>query len=242
MNEKNLNISKLAKILDATNPEIHRNVGRLTKTGLIKKNTDGEYELTTYGKTILVQIPSIVFVSENKEFFNVHTLSNVDTKFIQRIGALQNKKHLKGFVKVLEKWKKIHDNAEKFIYNILPEVPYSKDIIEIISNKLENNISIKSIFTESTIIPEDRKKIFEEKKFQKYVTAGTLERRMSKTIVIGLLVTDKEAGIFFQKMDGMIDLSEMFFGTDSNFREWCIDYFEESWRKAPSFQESKLKI
>ena len=35
--EKKLNISKLAKLLDATNPEIHRNVHRLTKTGLIEK-------------------------------------------------------------------------------------------------------------------------------------------------------------------------------------------------------------
>ena len=43
-------------------------------------------------------------------------------------------------------WKKIHENSEKFIYNILSEVPYSDDIIKIISDKLEDNVSIKSIF------------------------------------------------------------------------------------------------
>ena len=108
LTEKNLNISKLAKLLDATNPEVHRNVGRLSKNGLIVKNPDGNYEITTYGKVILAQIPSISFVSENKDFFNLHTLSNVEKKFVQRIGALQTTKKIKGFVKVLEKWKQIY--------------------------------------------------------------------------------------------------------------------------------------
>jgi predicted transcriptional regulator len=239
--EKNLNISKLAKLLEATNPEIHRNVGRLTKNELIKKKSDGNYELTTYGKAVLVQITSIIFVSENKDFFNSHTLNNVDTKFIQRIGALQSKKHVKGFVKVLEKWKKIHENADKFICNILSEVPYSTDIIDVISKKLENNISIKSIFSETVIIPEDRKKMFEERGFQEYVSKGTLERKIAKNQIIGLLVTDKEASVFFRKVGEEPDLSEMFVSTELEFREWCIDYFEELWKKSSSFQESKLK-
>lgn len=241
LKEKKLNISKLAKVLDATNPEVHRNVGRLAKHGLILKNSEGDYELTTYGKTILMQIPSIGFASDNKNFLNEHTLENIDIKFIQRFGALENKKKIKGFVKVLEKWTKIHDSADEFICNILSEVPYSNDIIDIISKKLEKNISIKSIFTETTVIPEDRKKIFEEKGFQKFVSDGILDRRMSKNPVIGLLVTDREAGVCFQRADGETDLSEMFTSTDSKFREWCMDYFEEAWKNSSSFQESKLK-
>ena len=34
LSENHLSISKLAKLLDATNPEVHRNVGRLSKSGL----------------------------------------------------------------------------------------------------------------------------------------------------------------------------------------------------------------
>jgi predicted transcriptional regulator len=239
--EKNLNISKLAKLLEATNPEIHRNVRRLSKIGLIIKNPDGNFRLTTFGEAILVQIPSISFISENKDFFNSHSLTNVDSKFIQRIGALQSKKRVKGFVKVLEKWQKIHENADEFIYNILSEVPYSKDIVDVISKKLENNVSIKSIFSETAIIPENRKKVFDEMGFQKYVTRGNLERKISKNIAIGLLISDKEAGVFFQKPDGELDFSEMFTSTETEFIEWCLDYFEEYWENSSSFQESKLK-
>lgn len=241
LDEKNLNISKLAKLLEATNPEVHRNVGRLSKNGLILKNPDGNYELTTFGKAILVQIPSINFISENKDFFNLHSLNNIDSKFIQRIGALQNKKRIKGFVKVLEKWQKIQGNADKFIYNILSEVPYSAEIVDVISKKLENNILIRSIFSETAIIPENRKKVFEERGFQKYVTNGNLERKISKNIVLGLLITDKEGGVFFQRTDGELDLSEMFVSVDFEFRKWCLDYFEDCWKNSTSFQESKLK-
>ena len=240
LEENDLNISKLAKILDATNPEVHRNVGRLSKNGLIIKNSDGNYELTTYGKVILAQIPSISFVSENKDFFNLHTLSNVETKFIQRIGALRSKKKIKGFVKVLDKWKKMQEDAEEFIYNILFEVPYSKDVLDVISNKLEKGIHIKSIFSETAIIPDDRKKKYEERDFQKFVIKGNLERKITKSKAVGLLITEKEAGVFFQRSDGEQDLSEMLVSTELEFRDWCMDYFEYSWKKSNAFIESKL--
>jgi predicted transcriptional regulator len=239
--QEKLNISKLAKLLDATNPEVHRNIGRLLKNGLISKTNDGNYQLTTYGRIMLLQIPSISFVSENKDFFNDHDLNNVETKFLQRIGALESKKEIKGFVKVLEKWTKIQENADKFIYNILSEIPYSKDIIDIIAKKLEKKIPIKSIFPDSVVVPEDRKKIFEERGFQKYVSDGILQRRISPTTSVGLLITDKEAGVFFPSHDGEIDLSRMFYSSDKKFIDWCMDYFENSWKNATSFQETKLK-
>jgi predicted transcriptional regulator len=239
--EKKLNISKLAEILDATKPEVHRNIGRLIKVGVIEKESDGNFILTTYGKTILVQIPSLSFISENKEYFETHSLGNLETKFIQRLGALHDQKQIKGFVKVLEKWKKIHENAEKYIYNILSEVPYSSDIINIISSQLENNVKIQSIFSENAIIPDERKEIFQKAGFQKYITNNLLERKIMKVVSISVLVTDKEAGVFFTNNQGVPDLSIMFTSENADFHEWCLDYFECCWKNASSFQESKLK-
>ena len=234
-----LNISKLADILDATKPEIHRNVTRLSKAGLIEKNTDGNYGLTVYGSAVLVQIPSMTFFAENQQFFKNHTLGNLDDKFIQRIGALENKKHVKGYVKTLEKWRQIHENAEKYIYNILSEVPYSGDIIKVISKQLKNNLHIRSVFSDKVIIPEERKKIFEEEDFQKYVKDGILERKM-KNVTVVVLVTEKESAVFFPNHEGTTDLSEMFYGSNAKFREWCYDYFIWCWEKGTKFQESKL--
>jgi len=239
--EKKLSISKLATLLDATRPEVHRNVHRLARTGLIAKDLDGNFKLTTFGESILIQIQSISFISNNKKFFTTHTLGNLPPKFIQRLGALQEKKHVKGFVKVIEKWTKIHQNAKNHIYNILFEVPYSGDIIDIISSQLKNNVHIRSIFSESTVISEDRKKIFEEKGFKKHVISGILERKMKHDMNVGVFVTDKDGAIIFPNLEGVPDLSEMFISSDSDFRDWCYDYFEWCWKNSTSFQESKLK-
>ena len=73
------------------------------------------------------------------------------------------------------------------------------------------------------------------------MTKGILERRMTQKNILGLLVTDKEAAIFFYNVDGEVDLSEMFSSMDKEFIDWCMDYFEYSWKNSLSFQESKLK-
>lgn len=239
--EKKLNISKLAEILDATKPEVHRNVTRLAKAGLIEKESDGNYALTIYGKTILIQIPTLSFISENREYFKNHTLGNLESKYIQRIGSLLEKKQIKGFVKVLEKWKKMHEDAEKYIYNILSEVPYSDDILDIVVSKLEKGVKIQSIFSDKAIIPESRKTIFQKKGFQKYISDGILERKIIKDVSVVVLVTDQEAGLCFTNNQGEPDLSTMFTSKNPNFHEWCLDYFNECWKNSSRFDESKLK-
>jgi len=55
-----------------------------------------------------------------------------------------------------------------------------------------------------------------------------------------VLVTDKESAIFFPNREGTPDLSEMFYGSNAKFREWCYDYFVWCWDTGTSFQESKL--
>ena len=100
LKEKKSNISNMAKELQATAPEVHRNFSRLLKAGLIEK-VDGNYHLTLYGKTIFTHFPSLTFMLQNKEFFKTHDFGDIPTKFIHRIGALGNSKIINGFVKVL---------------------------------------------------------------------------------------------------------------------------------------------
>ncbi|HET6457602.1 MAG TPA: ArsR family transcriptional regulator, partial [Nitrosopumilaceae archaeon] len=65
--EKKSKVSIIAKELDATVPEVYRNFERLVKANLIIKDADGNYSITTYGKIICGQIPSLVFLSQNKK-------------------------------------------------------------------------------------------------------------------------------------------------------------------------------
>jgi len=208
--EKKSNISSMAKELEATSPEVHRNFTRMLKAGIVEKDSDGNFHLSTFGKVVYAQIPSLVFVSENKKYFQSHNFGDIPVKFIHRIGELYERKYIKGFVRVLEKWKEIHDNAEKYIYNTLTEVPYSKDIIDIIESKLNNTVKIHSVFAENAIIPEERKTVFKIKDFSKYIKEDLLQRRMTKNVSVVGLVNEKESYLIFPKMNGEADMSEMF--------------------------------
>ena len=242
LNEKAWSISALAKYLGATITEVHRNFGRLQKTGLILKNTNGTYSLTVYAKTLCSQIPTIAFVSENKKYFENHDFGDLPVKFLHRIGELYEQKHIKGFVRVLEKWKQVHNNATQYIYNILTEVPYSKDIIDIVEEKLSNKIKIHTVFAENTIIPEERKTIFKIKNFNKFIKEDLLVRRMISQVSIVVLLNEKESCIIFPNLNGEPDMGEMIYSTDPQFHEWCLDYFEHCWKNSASFQESKLNV
>lgn len=242
LHEKKFTISSMAKELEATAPEVHRNFGRLTKAGITIKDTDANYHLTLFGKTIFSQIPSIMFLASNKKYFAEHNFGNMPIKFIHRIGEIDNSKMVKSYVKVFETWNNIYKNAEKYIYNILIEVSYSSDLAEMLIQKLENNVKIYSIFSNMAIVSKERQKVLKEKNFQKFITNDTLKRKMNKSITIVVVLNEKEATINFPTNNGDVDLSKMFYSTDPSFHEWCLDYFDYLWKNSGSFQENKLSV
>ena len=238
LSEKKSKVSIIAKELDATVPEVFRNFDRLAKSDIIEKDADGFYSLTTYGKTICGQIPSLLFVSKNKKYFKSHDFGNIPQKFIQRIGALNSGSHYKGFTRVMELWAQICHNSEKYIYDILSEEP--PDLIEPIVSKAKAGVSINSIFSETAIIPKDREKLIEKLGVKKLVSDGAIQRRMKKDVNVIVILNEKEACVMFPNTDGEVDMSETFYSNEQLFHEWCLDYFRYCWMESSAFQEGKL--
>ena len=234
-------ISVIAKKLGATMPEVFRNFERLVKAGLIKKNLDGSYSLTLYGQTACTQIPSLILVAHQKKYFEKHQFGSLPLKFLQRIGSLYSGEYIKGFVKTQEIWREIHNNANEYIFNILPEVPYNPEIIEAVASKAKKKIPIRSIFSEDTIIPKDRKKNFEKYGFDDFIKQGILERKMRKDVKTAVLLNEKEAAVMFPTNDDESDIGDMLYSKNPEFHEWCLDYFNSCWENSGSFQEDKLK-
>ena len=239
--DKKSKVSVIAKDLDATVPEVYRNFERLVKANLIVKDADGAYNITTYGKTICGQIPSLAFLSQNKKYFRDHDFGDLPQKFIERIGPLDKGQHIKGFVKVLEQWKNIYKNSDDYIYNILFEVPYDSDLLEPLVKNVNKGVKVNSIFSESAIIPKERKQVLEKLGFKKLIEQGLIERKMRNNVQVAVILNEKEACVTLPKFGGELDMSEMFYSDDSAFHEWCLDYFKYCWDNSSVFQESKLK-
>jgi predicted transcriptional regulator len=239
LKEGNIKLSQLAKVLDTSIQEVHRNVNRLIDAGLIEKDSTGVLSLTTYGNTVLTQIPSFQFLAKNKPYFEEHTLGDLPMKFIQRIGALNNSELINGVVAILARWKEMYNNATSNIMEIMAQVPL--DLIEPLVNKVKQGVKFSYIFGENTIVPKGRAKLLNQLGWNTFISKGLVERRMIHIVRVMVIVTDEEAGVLFPNKKGITDINQMFYSKDKLFHEWCLDLFRYTWYSATTFDESKLK-
>jgi predicted transcriptional regulator len=236
---ENLTPTAFAKEVKATKQEVHRNFIRLEESGLIKKKINRTYELTTFGQIVCTQVPSLVFLLQNRRYFEEHNFGEVPHKFQMRCGQLAINQHITGFSKVLEQWKTIYKNSHEYIYEILSEVPL--DLIEPLVKQVKKGVKFNYIFSESAVTPKGRKALLKKLGYDKLVDKGLIERKMTKNVQTMLVMNEKEVCVMFPTINGESDLSEMFYSKDTMFHEWCLDYFRCSWYGSDVFVESKLK-
>ena len=90
--------------------------------------------LTVYGRTVVMLMPSYNFLYRNKEFFLDHSLGDLPTKFIQRMGAFQSCEIVRRHA-ILQRWKNLYGESEQYIKEIMAQVPL--DLIETVSSRVE---------------------------------------------------------------------------------------------------------
>jgi predicted transcriptional regulator len=240
LSEKGAKLYQLAKDLNIKMQEAHRNVNRLQNAELIEKDSEGIFSLTTFGNTIIKQIPTFDYLSRCKEYFSEHTLGELPMKFIQRIGALENCEFVKGIVTILERWKQICIESEEHIYEIIPQVPL--DLIEPAIDKVKNNqIELSYIFPRNVIVPKGRKELLKRLGFDELLDTNRIERRMVNRVQVAVFLNEKKASVLFPTQKGETDMNMMFYSEDPVFHEWCLDYFNYRWYKSDVFDEGKIK-
>ena len=244
--EVQCNLARLSKDLGCTMPEVRRNIIRLTNSGMVDRESNGTFFLTTFGKTILEQIPTLDFLSRNKDYFSDHTFSALPLKFIRRIGSLTNSKLVSGLVTVDERLNDIYNRSQEYVYAMIPEVPI--DLIESIVarlKKIENkNFRFSYILPAHATVPKRRKQLLEALGFEGLLKKGTVERKMVNSLLIGVVLNDEQGCVMFPRIHRNnkieIDMNSMFYGEDPDFHEWCLDYYRYIWHNARWFDEKGL--
>jgi predicted transcriptional regulator len=238
----NKNIKKLTELaneLDVSRQEVHRNLIRLEKNGFVSKEKNGYFSLTPFAKTMCSQIPSIKFLSENRNYFETHDFGGVPNKFMMMIGQLSNGTKVSGVVKVLEQWNTIKLNAKKYFYEVISEIPL--DSIPTLVTQIKENPELKCqcVLSKSVIAPKGRKAMLKNLNFEKLVQEGRINRRMYKVQTV-VVLNETEACVSFPDLNGKPDITQMFYGTDPAFLEWCMDFFRYCWHDGSTFLENKI--
>jgi predicted transcriptional regulator len=206
---QNNKISSLAKELNVTIQEVHRNINRLVDAGLVHKGAEGIFSLTTFGRTIIKQISTFHFLSRNKDYFSDHTLGDLSIKFIQRIGALNNCDYISGVVAVIELWKQLYNESNEYIYGLLPQIPL--ELIETAVSKVkERGLKFRYILPQKAIVPKKRTDLLKSSGFYELLKGGSVERKMVDKIQVAVVLNEKQSTVMFKNSKGQIDMNSIF--------------------------------
>jgi predicted transcriptional regulator len=237
-------MSTLSRILKMSMQDAKRNLDSLLSERLVERGSTGVFSLTTFGSMIVRQIPSMDFLSRNKEYFSDHNFGQIPDKFIHRIGELNDSKFVKGYVTVIEKIKGMYAEAEEYIYGMLPEV--SLELVEAIVSKIKTKrILFSYILPEKAIVPKVCHELVKDSNYIQLSHQGLINGRMIKKISAAVIVTDRQGAVMFPFDNGETDIRTMFVSDnarsgDDLFHEWCVDFFKYNWDNSEYYNRGKL--
>jgi predicted transcriptional regulator len=208
------NLTRIAKDLDFTSQGTSRNIARLVETSIIRRNPDGEYELTQYGSVSLRLLSSYEFLSRNRQYFLSHDASVLPYQFINRLGELNVSSFQGDFITNYVLEGEMAKQAEIYVYSMGDQ--FNVHSPPIIADKLKLGVKFRSIFPETVVPPPG------------FRPAAGVERRLLPKVQVGIMMTEKKAMFGLPTLDGKMD-GENLVSEDPKFRKWCLDLFNYYW-------------
>jgi predicted transcriptional regulator len=207
-------LTRIAKDLDFTSQGTSRYVARLVETSIIRRNSDGEYELTSYGGVSLRLLSSYEFLSRNRQHFLSHDASVLPYQFINRLGELSVCSFQEDFVTNYVLEGEMANQAEKYVYSIAKQ--FNVNALTTVDEKVKLGVEFRSIFPETVVPPPG------------FRPAAGVERRLLPKVHMGMIMTDKKAIFGLHTLEGKGD-GALFVSEDPKFRRWCLDLFNYYW-------------
>ncbi len=220
--KEKLRLTQLAGKLSASTQETSRHLSRLQEAGIIEKESDGCFILTSFGKSLLVALPSLRFLTGHKEYFMSHALSVLPLEFLERIGELEQSEFAHGIGVVLSHTAQVFREAKMYVWLASDNV---MDLSTLGGKAASGDVLLRIIVPTESIrgAPPLSAEL------------GTrVEVRVVEKVNAGLALNEKTAGVAFPDQTGAIDFNSGFASSDPNFHKWCTDLFMFHWNKAES--------
>ena len=223
---RKMKLSHIARELNFSVQETHRNLQRMIKVGLVDRDKDGSYYLTSFGQYILTLLPSFSFLCKHKDYFLTHDLTRIPRSFLERIGELARTRFAPDLFTAINLIEAIIREAEKYVLIITEHVLLSG--IEMLSMK-PPGIIVKIILPSRASLP--RKAKVDNR------AARRFNVRFLDSIDVALVQNEKRAGIAFPYLTGEIDYRG-FLVEDEEGLSWCRDLFQYYWDKAKLIRDA----
>ena len=233
LKEEETSFSELSRRLGITTQEVSRHFNRLFEAGLATRNTDGHPCLTPYGLLVLRQLDSVMFTSENREYFERHNAGGLPSKFLNRFGELKEMNYIDDIMVSIHNSVRILQEAEEYVLDI--NLPYIASGFKHIKAAYERGVKGYFMRGADLNVPPEmqdiRNEVFSEDYLHMIRREGVLKERFIEVDLI-LYMNEKEVALLsFPTLNGNYDYRG-FTSSDPMALEWCRDLFYYYWDKA----------
>lgn len=219
LSAKNLKMQEAARELDLTATDAFRQLQRLSEAMLIRKQPDGAYAITPYGRLVLKSSSSLEFLEKHKEYFLTHDLLSLPAPFVNRIGELAGASLSMDAMANINKAEQIARDARQFFWGGGMEQPM-KSVGSFADEHASRGVKFRFLFPEKYLSGSTDRAMQE----------SNIECKGLSDIPVNLVVNEREAGISFRLTGGQADYIG-FLGADPAFLNWARDLFLYFWEK-----------
>jgi predicted transcriptional regulator len=235
-------VSRIAEGLEISLTEASRHFSRLANVGLIEKNVDGSYTITSFGSLALRQMRALRFSSKHQDYFSNRDLSSLPSQFVNRMHELEDSKanypRRSNIMLVSNNVARIVIESERYVFSLIDHeimeiVLYAspdEGTAEFFREATRRGVNFK-VLVPDTFDPEE----VPEDTLEMYTAsfkAGNLDYRAVPSVDVFLHSSEKEVSILsFPDMEGRFDYLG-FEATDETTLNWCRDVFQYYWERS----------
>jgi predicted transcriptional regulator len=209
----------LSKFMDSTPQECSRHLTRLSDAGFIRKDSEGCFEITSYGRAMLGMFPGIEFLAKNKEYFLSHDLALLPPSFLSRIGELADGRFDSNVSSVLTCISKVVSEAKDYVWLMADQPLLTGASID--QGPLSRIVSTRLIADQG--IPRAALVNLRASLKERFET-GMIQR-----VSFAIAMNEELAGVCFPDLNGQVDFRSGFSGTNPEFHSWCADLYRHFW-------------
>ena len=228
---KAMRITDITKELKLNHPESRRHISRLRDSGLIVRDDDGNFHLTPFGETVLQLIQEYNFLSNYREYFQTHLLSNIPTRFVKQIGELSESKKIENAMDFLRQTETLFKESKDYVLLLVNQFPLNS--LSTINQAIERGVQFRIIEPRDRIFSPDIDSITSEETTALSRTRHTplVEQKMVDKVNSLLYLSEKRCVLAFPTSEGQYDYLG-FTATDAASLTWCKTLFEYYWNES----------
>ena len=181
-----LKLTHISERLNLSMQETSRHLSRLRDAKLIRKDVDGFYYLTPFGRIALQLLSGYNFILKNRDYFQDHDPSCLPPEFIKRIGELEEYEPGKGVMQVLHLAVVVMEEAKEYVWILTDQV--MTPTIPMIREGYARSIRFRVLLPEQLTLPSG---------FQlpKPAPTNPIEIRRLNEVKVCIMMNEKRAGL-----------------------------------------------